>query len=241
MWARSWWVTIRASEATSRTEPIPSEITTSSLGPRWLVHTIHWPSSENLPQIEGVDSVEFDATKEATFERPDQIDGVVYCPGTINLKPFHRFSDDDFRNDFEVNTLGAVRLLRHVLPALKKAGNASVVLYSTVAVQTGLPFHTSISAAKGAVEGLVRALAAELAPAIRVNGIAPSLTDTPLAQNLLNSDDKKKASADRHPLKRVGNPSDIAELASFLLSDASRFTSGQIFKMDGGLSSLKPL
>ncbi len=195
-----------------------------------------------LGAIEGVETVPFDAADpEPTAELPPTLDGFVYCPGTINLKPFHRLGDADFLRDFEVNLLGAVRLLRLALPALKGAGSASVVLFSSVAAQTGLPFHASIAAAKGAVEGLVRSLAAELAPAVRVNGIAPSLTDTKLAAGLLDSEAKRHASAERHPLKRIGDPAGAASLAAFLLSDAAGFVSGQIFKVDGGLSALKPL
>ena len=199
-------------------------------------------SPEKLSEVAGIETVPFDALQtNLNFTAPESLDGFVYCPGTINLKPFSRLSDQDFLSDFEVNVMGAVRLLRHILPSLKKGSNSSVVLFSTVAVQTGLPFHASIAAAKGAVEGVTRSLAAELAPGIRVNAIAPSLTNTPLAAGLLSSDEKKKASAERHPLKTVGDPADLAELAAFLLSDASKFTSGQVFKMDGGLSTLKPL
>lgn len=197
---------------------------------------------EPLAGHPGVETVHFDATDpEIGWAAPDTLDGFVYCPGTIRLKPFARLSDEDFTVDFEINVLGAIRLIRHLLPALKKGTDPSVVLFSTVAVQTGLPFHASIGAAKGAVEGLTRSLAAELAPDIRVNAIAPSLTDTPLAGGLLGSEDKRRASAERHPLKRIGQPGDFAALTAFLLGDASAFASGQIFTMDGGLSSLKPL
>jgi 3-oxoacyl-[acyl-carrier protein] reductase len=171
---------------------------------------------------------------------PDVLDGVVYLPGSISLKPFHRFSDADFRSDFEVNALGAARVLQVAMPALKKSQRkASVVYFSTVAVQTGLPFHASVAMAKGAVEGLTRALAAEWAPKIRVNAIAPSLTDTPLAGQILNSELKRKASADRHPLKCVGDSQGIARLAAYLLSENADFITGQIIFADGGLGSLR--
>lgn len=171
---------------------------------------------------------------------PDRIDGLVYCPGTINLKPFHRFTIEDFRNDLEVNFLGAVKVLQASMKGLKKSDHASVVLFSTVAVNVGLGFHASISGAKGAIEGLVKSLAAEWAPSgIRVNAIAPSLTDTPLASQLLGNEDKKEASNKRHPLGRYGQPEDIAEAASYLLSDASSWMTGQILRLDGGLSSIK--
>jgi len=199
-------------------------------------------SGDALSDFPNVRTIPFDATEsEPSLDLPEKLDGFVYFPGTINLKPFHRFTDDDFLNDFQINVLGAVRLMRAALPSLKRGDSPGAVFFSTVAVQTGLPFHTSIAAAKGAVEGLVRSLAAELAPTIRVNGIAPSLTDTPLAGTLLGSDGKRDASAERHPLKRIGDPAEVAQLVEFLLGEASHFTTGQIFKVDGGLSSLKPL
>ena len=170
---------------------------------------------------------------------PEVLDGLVYFPGSITLKPFHRLTADDFLQDFRVNFLGAVAAIQAALPALKKSGNASIVLFSTVAVAQGMPFHASIAAAKGAVEGLAKSLAAELAPGIRVNVIAPSLTDTPLAAPLLNSDAKREAAAKRHPLQRVGSAEEVAALVAFLLSDASKSMSGQILRPDGGLSSLR--
>lgn len=166
---------------------------------------------------------------------PDELAGLVYCPGSINLKPFRSFDPADFRNEFEINVVGAVRCLQATERKLKRGGG-SVVLFSTVAVQRGLTFHSAISAAKGALEGLTRALAAEWAPKVRVNAIAPSLTDTPLAGNLLSSDDKRKASADRHPLKRVGQPEEIAAMVTFLLGPSAAFMTGQVIGMDGGMS-----
>jgi 3-oxoacyl-[acyl-carrier protein] reductase len=191
-----------------------------------------------LPDL-GIPVQPFEATAVPQLDLPDSLDGLVYCPGTINLKPFHRLSPDDFRRDFEINCLAAAQVIQQALPSLKQAGNASVVLFSTVAVATGMPFHASISAAKGAVEGLTRALAAEFAPTIRVNAIAPSLTDTPLAQTLLNSDAKRDAAAQRHPLKCVGDAQQTAQAVSYLLSPASSFMTGQILALDGGLSSVK--
>jgi 3-oxoacyl-[acyl-carrier protein] reductase len=166
------------------------------------------------------------------------IHGLVYCPGSIQLKPFHRFTKADFQADWEINFMGAVRSVQHLLPNLKE-GQGSVVLFSTVAVQTGMSFHSSIAGAKGAVEGLTRSLAAELAPGIRVNCIAPSLTQTPLAEKLLNTPEKQEAGAARHPLKKFGKPEDLAELASFLLSDKAGWITGQIIHADGGLGQLR--
>ncbi len=171
---------------------------------------------------------------------PEILHGLVYCPGTIVLKPFQRLTSDEFLTDFEVNLLGAVKVIQNCMPRLKKSPDgASIILFSTVAVKTGMPFHASVASAKGAVEGLTRSLAAEFAPRIRVNAIAPSLTDTPLAKSLLSSEDRQKASAERHPLKRIGSPQEIAGLARHLLSDEGSWITGQIFHIDGGMSSLR--
>ncbi|TNF42239.1 MAG: SDR family oxidoreductase [Cytophagales bacterium] len=171
---------------------------------------------------------------------PEKVDGVVYCPGTINLKPFHRISIEDFKNEMEINFFGAVRVLQACMKGLKKSDSPSVVLYSTVAVQTGMGFHAGISSAKGAIEGLTRSLAAEWAPSkIRVNAIAPSLTETPLASALLSTPEKKEASDKRHPLGRIGTPEDMASATLFLLSSQSSWMTGQILHIDGGMSNLK--
>ena len=167
------------------------------------------------------------------------LDGLVYCPGSIQLKPFKMLKDEDFLIDLQVNLLGAVRAVRFYLPRLTENETASVVLFSTVAVQTGMPFHSSVASAKGAVEGLGRAMAAEFAPRIRVNVIAPSITNTPLASRLLNTPEKMRSSAARHPLGKTGEPKEIAALASFLLSDMSSWMTGQILHLDGGLSVIK--
>lgn len=196
-----------------------------------------------LETIPGVETISFEASGPApeAADLPETLDGFAYFPGTISLKPFHRFTDDDFLRDLEVNFLGAVRLLRSCLPALKKADGAGIVFFSTVAVGTGMPFHTSIAAAKGAVEAFARSLAAELAPRIRVNVIAPSLTNTPLAGALLSSEDRVEASKKRHPLQRIGDPSEVADTVSFLLGPSSGFITGQTIRVDGGLSSLRLL
>jgi len=187
----------------------------------------------------GIPVQSFDARNPATLAVPEPLDGLVYLPGSITLKPFHRLTREDFLNDLEINLLGAVAAIQQALPALKAAPSASVVLFSTVAVAQGMPFHASIAAAKAAVEGLVRSLAAEFAPKIRVNAIAPSLTDTALASPLVNNDAKREAAAKRHPLQRIGAADDAASLAAWLLSDASSFMTGQILRPDGGLSSVR--
>lgn len=170
---------------------------------------------------------------------PDVVDGVVYCPGAVILKPFARISAADFMSDYQLQLVGAVKVIQACLPKMKNSAQASVVMFSTVAVQTGFNFHSLVAASKGAVEGFTRALAAELAPKIRVNCIAPSITDTPLAGALLNTNEKKDANAQRHPLKKIGKPEDIANLAAFLLSEKSGWITGQVFHADGGISNLK--
>jgi 3-oxoacyl-[acyl-carrier protein] reductase len=173
---------------------------------------------------------------------PQTIHGLVYSVGSINLKPFQRLTAEDFLNDYKLNVLGATEIIKLSLKALKNAGGASIVLYSSVAAKAGMPFHASIAAAKGAVEGLTLSLAAELALyQVRVNAIAPSLTDTPLAKNLLSTDEKREASAKRHPLSKIGTPDDIALATQFLLSDHSSWLTGQIIGIDGGLGNLRPL
>jgi NAD(P)-dependent dehydrogenase (short-subunit alcohol dehydrogenase family) len=167
---------------------------------------------------------------------PEELHGFVYCPGSINLKPFKMMSMDTFQEDMLINFFSMVKVLKTILPKL--ADGASVVLFSTVAVGTGMPFHTSVASAKGAIEGFAKSMAAEYAPKLRVNVIAPSLVDTPLAGRLLNNDKKREMMAERHPLKRVGTAADIANIASFLLSDKSSWMTGQVVRVDGGIGSL---
>jgi 3-oxoacyl-[acyl-carrier protein] reductase len=176
----------------------------------------------------------------APNELPDVIDGLIYCPGSIVLKPFKSLSEEQFSDDFAINCLGAVKSIKASLNALKKSESyPSIVLFSTVAVSQGMPFHASIAAAKGAVEGLTKSLAAEFAPTIRVNCIAPSLTNTSLASKILSSPEKIQAAEQRHPLKAIGTADDIAGMAVFLLSQEAKWISGQILHVDGGMSTLR--
>ena len=194
-------------------------------------------SSDSLTGLD-IHHLPFDVTTDdlSTLDLPAELSGLVYCPGSINLRPFKGLKPEAFESDFQINVMGFVKSLQAVLPKLTT--NSSVVLYSTVAVKVGMPFHASIAAAKGAVEGFVKSIAAENAPKLRVNCIAPSLTNTPLAGRLLNNDKKKEMMDARHPLKRVGTASDIAEMTVFLLSDKSSWMSGQIIGLDGGMGSL---
>ncbi|MFM7054290.1 MAG: SDR family NAD(P)-dependent oxidoreductase, partial [Bacteroidota bacterium] len=191
--------------------------------------------------ISGITHLQADVTNAQSPlpELTSPINGLVYCPGSITLKPFRSLKADDFMNDFQINLLGAVRCIQQYLPRLLETSNPSIVLFSTVAVQSGMAFHASVSAAKGAVEGFGKALAAELAPKVRVNVIAPSLTATPMAEKLTNSEAKLKASEERHPLKRIGQPDEIASMAKYLLSPEAAWVTGQVFHIDGGMSSLK--
>jgi NAD(P)-dependent dehydrogenase (short-subunit alcohol dehydrogenase family) len=180
-----------------------------------------------------------DIFKDALPVIDQPLSGIVYCIGSINLRPFRALKVADFKQDYEVNVLGAVQVLQQYGPNLQKSGSGSVVLFSTVAVQTGMPYHASIAAAKGAVEGLTRSLAAEWAPTVRVNCIAPSLTGTHLAARLLDNEQKRAGAQERHPLKAVGQPEDIAAMAVMLLSSQTKFMTGQVIAMDGGIGAVK--
>lgn len=177
--------------------------------------------TENLPELDG------------------PVDGIVYFPGSINLKPFHRITRDELLNEFEINVVGATEVIKKYLPLLKQSPNASIVLISSVAATAGMPFHTSVSISKAGIEGLTRALAAELAPVVRVNCVAPSLVNTPLAERFLNTTEKELASKNRNPLKKVGKPEDIAAMISYLLSEDAGWISGQTFSVDGGMNNLR--
>ncbi|MGB1186398.1 MAG: SDR family NAD(P)-dependent oxidoreductase [Flavobacteriaceae bacterium] len=194
-------------------------------------------SSDSLTGLD-IHHLPFDVTTDdlSTLDLPAELSGLVYCPGSINLRPFKGLKPEAFEADFQINVMGFVKSLQAVLPKLTT--NSSVVLYSTVAVKVGMPFHASVAASKGALEGLGKSLAAELVPKTRVNVIAPSITNTPLADRFLNNEAKMEKSAQRHPLKRVGQADDIAALTRFLLSDESSWMTGQILGLDGGMSTL---
>ena len=196
-------------------------------------------SNENLAELKAT-YIPFDATKDSLdlSQLPAVIDGLVYCPGSINLRPFKGLKIEAFETDLQINFLSLVKVIQTILPNLLASEQASVIAFSSVAATMGMPFHTSIAASKGAIEAFAKALAAEYAPKIRVNVIAPSLTDTPLADKFLNNETKQEKSAERHPLKRFGKPEDSAQMATFLLSNKSSWISGQIFHIDGGMSTL---
>lgn len=179
----------------------------------------------------------YSAGKFPALDEP--LDGLVYFPGSINLKPVQRLSSAEILQDYELNALGAVAFVQSYLNNVKKAKTASIIFISTVAVQTGLPFHASIAMAKGALEGLTRALAAELAPAIRVNCIAPSLVDTPMSIKFIDTSEKMDQMKKKNPMRKVGEPADIANAISFLLSEDSSWITGQILPVDGGMNALR--
>lgn len=209
-------------------------------------HQVIVLSRQSRPEIEelNVKHIPWDVSQaldQQIAELPSELHGLVYCPGTINLKPFQRLSEEEFLEDFQINVMGAIRILQACMKPLRKAKGASVVLFSTVAAKLGMNFHSSIAVAKSGVEGLTKSLAAEWAAhQVRVNAIAPSLTDTPLASKLLSSLDKREAASKRHPMQKIGSSQDIADLAYFLLSDEANWLTGQIIGLDGGMANLKP-
>ncbi|WP_026705934.1 SDR family NAD(P)-dependent oxidoreductase [Flavobacterium soli] len=196
-------------------------------------------TSENIENL-NVTHIPYDAATDVldVSKLPEIIDGLIYCPGSINLRPFKGLKIETFEDDLQINFISLVKVIQTVLPKLIASQQSSIVLFSSVAVSMGMPFHTSVAAAKGAIEGFAKALAAEYAPKIRVNVIAPSLTNTPLADKFLNNETKQQKSAERHPLKRIGQPDDIAQMAHFLISNQSSWVSGQVFHVDGGMSTL---
>ena len=194
-------------------------------------------SEEGLESVDA-EHIVFDAlSDELDVEQlPDEIHAFAYCPGSINLKPFKMMGLETFQEDMQLNFFSLVKVVKQIIPKIAEGG--SMVFFSTVAVSMGMPFHTSVAAAKGAIEGFAKAMAAEYAPKIRVNVVAPSLVDTPLANRLLSNDRKREMMSERHPLKRVGEATDIANIAVFLLSDNSTWMTGQIVGVDGGMSTL---
>jgi NAD(P)-dependent dehydrogenase (short-subunit alcohol dehydrogenase family) len=174
-----------------------------------------------------------------TLPEIESLDTLIYCPGSITLKPIGSLSIDDFRNDFEINVIGAVKVIQKYLPVLKKGNQPSILLFSTVEAKLGMPFHASIATAKAGVEGLVKSLGAELASSIRINAIAPTITDTSLAAGILRNDRMKENMIERHPMKGYLQPEEVANMADFLISEKAKSISGQIFEMDYGIVSFK--
>jgi len=196
--------------------------------------------SRNLPEISHPNLTNYQLDV-LSSELPDieQVDVLIYCPGSINLKPIMSLGIDDFRNDFEINVIGAVKAIQKYLPTLKKGSNPSIILFSTVAAKLGMPFHASIATAKSGVEGLVKSLGAELAPTVRVNAIAPTITETSLSSAILRNDRMKENMIERHPMKGYLAPEEVAGMANFLMSDNAKSISGQVFEMDYGIVSFK--
>jgi NAD(P)-dependent dehydrogenase (short-subunit alcohol dehydrogenase family) len=196
--------------------------------------------SRNKPEIShpNLRHFELDVLKEALPEI-ENIDVLIYCPGSINLKPIGSLSIDDFRNDFEINVIGAVKTIQKYLPVLKKGVNPSIVLFSTVAAKLGMPFHASIATAKAGIEGLVKSLGAELASVVRINAIAPTITETSLSAGILRNDRMKENMMERHPMKNYLKPEEVASMADYLISENAKSISGQIFEMDYGIVTFK--
>ncbi|MDI1306138.1 MAG: SDR family NAD(P)-dependent oxidoreductase [bacterium] len=196
--------------------------------------------SRNAPEITHPNLKHFsiDVLQDALPEI-EAVDTLIYCPGSINLKPIGSLSIDDFRNDFEINVIGAVKAIQKYLPVLKKGTNPSIILFSTVAAKLGMPFHASIATAKAGVEGLVKSLGAELASVVRINAIAPTITETSLSANILRNDRMKENMVERHPMKGYLKPEEVANMANFLISENAKSISGQIFEMDYGIVTFK--
>jgi len=197
--------------------------------------------SRNAPAISDNNLTHYsiDISTEAKLPEIEKVDAIVYCPGSITLKPISTLKENHFLADFQINVLGAVKAIKKYLPQLKKGNNPSITLFSTVAVAQGMPFHASIASSKAAVEGLSKSLAAELAPTVRVNCIAPSITDTELAAGILKNEKMKENAVNRHPLKKILSASEVAGMANFLISDSASGLTGQIIGVDAGLSALK--
>ena len=196
--------------------------------------------SRNLPEISHPNLINHQLDV-LSSELPDieNVDVLIYCPGSINLKPITSLGIDDFRNDFEINVIGAVKSIQKYLPKLKKGTNPSIILFSTVATKLGMPFHASIATAKSGVEGLVKSLGAELVSVVRINAIAPTITETSLAAGILRNDRMKENMVERHPMKGYLKPEEVASMANYLISDQAKSISGQVFEMDYGIVTFK--
>ncbi len=205
-----------------------------------LDNNIVYSISRTTPEISHPNLTHFSLdVLQDTLPEIETLDSLIYCPGSITLKPIGSLNIDDFRNDFEINVIGAVKAIQKYLPALKKGNQPSILLFSTVAAKLGMPFHASIATAKAGVEGLVKSLGAELASNIRINAIAPTITETTLASGILRNDRMKENMVERHPMKGYLQPQEVAEMADFLISEKAKSISGQIFEMDYGIVSFK--
>ena len=196
--------------------------------------------SRTVPELSHANLTHFtiDVLKDDLPEIKD-VSTIIYCPGSINLKPIGRFSLDEFREDFEINVIGSIKVIQKYISNLKRATNASILLFSTVATKLGMPYHSSVAVSKSAVDGLVKTLGAELAPGIRVNAIAPTITNTDLASKLLRNEKAIDSMVERHPLKKILDPNDVAKMAKFLISEDASAISGQTFNLDAGIVSFK--
>ena len=205
-----------------------------------LENNLVYNISRNAPEISHSNLKHFTAdVLQDALPDLENIDTLIYCPGSINLKPFGNLSIDDFKNDFEINVIGAVKAIQKYLPTLKKGTDPSIVLFSTVAAKLGMPFHASIATAKAGVEGLVKSLGAELASTVRINAIAPTITETTLSANILRNDRMKENMTERHPMKGYLKAEEVAEMANFLISKNAKSISGQVFEMDYGIVTFK--
>ena len=195
--------------------------------------------AENIGcEYETCDILDSDQIENVSKKYNDEVVGLAYCVGSINLKPLRMSKNDDFIDSFKINTLGAINVIKSNLPSLTK-NNGSILLFSTVAVQQGFTNHSIVSSSKGAIEGLTLSLAAEFAPKIRVNCIAPSLTNSKMSQKMLSNETIKKAIENMHPIPKIGQGEDFGDLSSFLLSEKNSWITGQIFHIDGGRSTLR--
>ena len=182
------------------------------------------------------DFKDFDSLDTITFPKIESLDGIVYFPGNINLKPFKRIKIEEFQNDYNINVVGLLNILKFYERSLNN--NSSIVMFSSVAAKVGMPFHASIAMYKSAITSLSRTLAAEWSPKIRLNTISPSLFNSTMSQKFLKDENMIERMSDKHPLNRVGSVSDISSMINFLISEKSSWITGQDFSVDGGMSTL---